>query len=880
MLRNKLKSTGWSKEKKEEVRSNYMFKELLELLHPDNNIQQSLRLLFTDDDSVLYSSNFRNILDLAIKQELMMLTQNIKYLENPNVINRPIAVAKDAATIDNIILALFTQVDMLDKVNTEINRTDLFNIMAGVGKQIEDYKDYDALEEVAKETLSDEEVSKFLSPDELKEWSDTGVPIRGYVNVLRGSDKWARILRSGYMDKNHEVPFVYRTENLEYSLEGEERTRITFGTYDKENHVYQSLWIYADEPSKVHFNLSYTYRTFDNILNAKTVNITSWRTNQKGSEFFDTEKFIKNFYWKPKTKYSKYSPAVPGLDQKFIMKDNNGQDASLNSIIALLTFYNKNQHIFTGDIDKNDTNALEDAIQTLRKQSFHDRDLPINALEFVNMSESLRSKFIDYLDLLDVSTKGKKPINPVKAYIGISQKLLGKHNALIPGKILDMVHEDFSKTYLLTYDDETLSKEQIDLLRSSEGSAGSSNHKFNILSTDLLFTQNTSALRSILSYERLFATFSTLGILNKLYKLEKTTVAETLTDVLEKHLKDNDFKDPIYKELFIKKYYDASTKTLKNIEIFTPNVVSEDMYEKYRRDIFHKTGANVVVAFVDDPYAFEDTVFVDGNAARALGLKEGNKIWLGLYGYKGAAKYDKPSKVSVKEGLKEQYGASFIASASSVVKRSAYGAPLEMAFNVIGRYLGSPDIQKLGDKILVDGSQAHQKELNDLLKTEQITEEALMLLARNKSKVLGAFGDDKHFRSGKVVLSASIDYENDQTYGLVNIFGKTATNDLSNDFDYSNNWFTLIRGKRFDKDGYSVSKQIGNTKSNNEYVAYKNDYDILRGTLYIRLDSEHAADHMQTGVEFDEYGELTYTQTDIKGNPRSGPLFLHQSSTP
>ena len=52
----------------------------------------------------------------------------------------------------------------------------------------------------------------------------------------------------------------------------------------------------------------------------------------------------------------------------------------------------------------------------------------------------------------------------------------------------------------------------------------------------------------------------------------------------------------------------------------------------------HVKGLNMTVAFARFSVAFEDTILMDLEEGLASGYAEGDKIWIGYYGFKGTIK--------------------------------------------------------------------------------------------------------------------------------------------------------------------------------------------------------------------------------------------------
>ena len=194
------------------------------------------------------------------------------------------------------------------------------------------------------------------------------------------------------------------------------------------------------------------------------------------------------------------------------------------------------------------------------------------------MTERVKDKFHRYLDVLQ-TVKGKRDfLDTFHVYYGIISKLLGRFNALVPGKILDMIHSDYSTNYTIIYDDETLFKYKVDLINSSEGGAGTSSSRLTRRTANIMFRHNINPLRSMLSNPRLYGTYTGIGITNDLW--EQNNNSNTPVKNLAYLLDDkNEFHDQLLIQTYDKD---------KRVDVFTPNVVDPDNYEEYKR-IFTQT---------------------------------------------------------------------------------------------------------------------------------------------------------------------------------------------------------------------------------------------------------------------------------------------------
>lgn len=467
-------------------------------------------------------------------------------------------------------------------------------------------------------------------------------------------------------------------------------------------------------------------------------------------------------------------------------------DHSKDTIIDLIKHVKKHIRLKQG-VDYNTlTYSTKGSISDRGVDGLHLKDLKL-----INVSELINDRFREELDFVNANKANGSYSDMTKLYRGIASQLMGKYRSLVPGKILNRIPSEFSIGYIAGYDEEGLVQHMnehnviIDLMRSSEGSAGTTFSIRSKYTADMPFTQHTNGVRSILSNEKIYAKYTALKIINDLYKL-------TDDKKITKHI---DAKNEALKEL--KQTYDGQ----HYIEAFTPNVLTEDMFDKYNEDVLHKVGLNASVAFVNHPKAFEDVILVDEDWAIQVGWDFANKTWLGAYGFKGA--------VEPVKGLKAKYGAAFVANADSVVKRGAYGVIHEMAINNVRRFL-------LEDYDHIDSHVLKQ----------------LHTIDKDKLKTLFTL------REGKAIVNSDVDYE------------KLLTDTLGE------NWRSLLVEANID-----TREKYTNYADIEKEVHIKGGYI---GEVYVMLDSDHVAKHMMSATKFIRDGKVTSLQKDPRGGYGKG----------
>ena len=446
--------------------------------------------------------------------------------------------------------------------------------------------------------------------------------------------------------------------------------------------------------------------------------------------------------------------------------------------------------------------------------------MPLSTLRLVNLSQKLQGNLFDYLDILQYSKRTGTFENIQKVYAGLYNKFIAKYNAQTPGKILNLIPEEYSTNFTLAYDPKTLREYGVDLLASSEGSAGTTLPQRTSFTVDLLHTANTNGVRSILSMSKIYLNYTPIGVNNDLFEQEDLHPDDGLAFAERiKYTKRYKKYKNIFDSLLLKKYDDDEHAY---IDMYTPNLLTEKQELYYENDILHRIGINLPVMFINDPGAFEDTILIDADIAKALGWDEGNKTWLGFYGFKGGVLYIK--------GLYAKYGAAFIANQQSVLDRSSFGAPLDLALNTIRKYL---IMDKAGN-----GEYAGNKDLSD---------EVIALLKSKDKELRKTFT----IRKGKMILDSGTNYEQK----LLQIFGDKAT----------------IQ-KLFTKRIVGESISYVNTKGDLITKEIKDATPFI-GELYVVMDAEHTAEQMSVKSQIDEFGELNIVYKDAQGSVRGGIMF-------
>lgn len=773
-------------EKNKGLKDDIQFIELVNLLSDRSPLHRALDLFNSKDTRTLYESS--EVQELIVES----IKKDIHTLQSKMATAASIKISKDKNDLAvNLLNSAFnsflSEVKTTDSLKDTIERTDVINILSGRGRRTA---------EMSEETLINE--AKRRLPVEVLESLEDEHVTRIYDNILKNDDKVALIL---------DPEKAYSTRNI--MDDGSEM--ITVSVYDEVHDTLQKMVFSSKYPQQVTFKLTYNYTTVGrDLIQHKPKEYTFSTIKIKDGDEMDLGFGAETVHTdvaamkKDLFKYTNKKGLRPGIKDSMIYKEDGRTDASKKAIENLLDLYTRYQTTF-----KTYKPGTMDDFNTHFKKFFeevkNDQGLQLKDLKRINMTKVMEQRFKQYLDVVQYAKRGDDYSDVLKVYAGLSNKLLSKFNSLVPGKVLNMIPSDYSNNFTILYDDETLSNYNFDLINSSEGSAGSSFMLRNYYTVDVPFRHSTHTVRTVLSVPKLYAKFTSIKVINDLYKLEDAdTSNKDFMDLIDDL--DSDHKDTL-KELLVKEYNG------KRINAFTPNITTDGMYAKFKNDSLHKNGINIEVAFANDPRAFEDTILVDYDDAKALGWLEGNKTWLGLYGFKGAVKYIK--------GLRDSYGATFVAKADSVNSRGAYGALLEMSLNTIRKYL--------------------------IKDTNSISKEALVALRKYDKKIKALFQvtDD-----GKMIVDQGKDYDK-----ILRSIDTKLVDMLTRTTLRKNSTGTYYRA------------------STNQIETFNVDKKILRGELYVTLDSEHTADHMAHTAEVDAHGGINYVMKDHKNSVRGGVVI-------
>ena len=339
-----------------------------------------------------------------------------------------------------------------------------------------------------------------------------------------------------------------------------------------------------------------------------------------------------------------------------------------------------------------------------------------NSLNKIRFQNFVENKFAQYLSLYNIAQATDFKLHDVsKLYADIFRRVMGNLNALKYGQYLMQMPEAYADDTIIKILDEGIDELNIETLKAAEAAMGWSFAIKDEYSIQPMFGANTNPVRSVLTSNLLYGTFTPIGFNNDIFARagKNNNLEDYIWDTNSKEFKDwanNKIKEELKQQPKINKtkYIEERMAELIEIEtmrksllkksgnkylsLFKPRVAQAHTLKQYDEDVLHPLGVNLTVAYTSDVRAFEDDFLIDAKWAKVLGWNEGNKTWT-KYGFKGAVKFV--------EGLEELYGAIIVGKAESVQDRGAYGAYLEMAFNVILDYsLGfevAPEVKTILD---------------------------------------------------------------------------------------------------------------------------------------------------------------------------------------
>lgn len=804
-------------------------------------------------------NEIKKIIDIVnVKGPLQKNFEILKVLDNPNrkELKEQLPIIKE-----NILTYLNNEIALQTKSQSFINTitfdSDVNNKFT---KDIEKVK-----------LLSNEILSKlYTSQENIQKLNDEVILLSGFTNK-----------------KNSELP---KTDvSITYDKELKEKFEYAAETYEEDSPEVQSLYDAAGS-TRVYKNTSENnnkyglrrnsnyYWKADNVTTGYTTistydevydtdqklimpsdNIDTWKVeityvyHRKGLELHKPQRIKRNLKvheFISMIENDKFFDIAEGVTKginRNLISHLNQTDSSYESIYKLYKFL-KETNLSYEKIIKH--NLLVDKYK-----------IGLDKMKLVNLTEECNQQFMYWTNVINLAKQGEFGYtNLSEIYNGIYNRIIGKYSASDPGKVLNCISSDYAYDYIYDLTPEDMKRLGINPAEASEGSMGLSFILTNVYSVDPSFSLNTNSVRSVLSSGVIRAKFTPIGVINEYYKLTKNgkitnlteyinkDIDERITQQIEEETKDWKNEEQIkeyteYRKEQLKKYEKLRANYLlheyekgKVREEFTPNVGAEDLMVRYSEDVLHRTGLNTEVAFINLPAAFEDVILVDEDFAKAMGWAEGNKTWAGP-GFKGGVKYVK--------GLHDMLGCNFAASAASIMKRGAYGVHVEMMLNTILDYSLSINTS-INSKL----TQKQKEWINNIPRYNTLEE------VKDKTVPL-------YIVAGKLYTQPNIDWD----AMFKKVFGK--------------NWINIITHKVTKNITMPVyvsptDTQAELTPDNIKNIQLKG-LEYWKGTMYVRMDAEHFASHMQVKpvLQADEDDNLTYVTRDSRGSIHKGGMISY-----
>ena len=719
------------------------------------------------------TANISNLIVKALNKDILYYQHNKDMLD---LIDLKEGTYKNSYTaLTDVLNKTLEKVQLMQDLEKEIEYEDVFNALRGVSKNIND-GDYKTLKEEASKRIKNE--AQVIHNMHIK-------------NVQRV-----------YADYNEGTPIEGLALNPDKVFKTENKDRVTISVPtapDKFGNTYvQQFSFNKNYPSKIEFTMVYYYTEAGKPLVYRKPKQLSYTAKDAD----DMSEYLNKLY-NYKDPDGKAMLGHTGLNKALIDTNNDPAKKSIQKLLDVYHDFKKNG-AFSYIEDKTKRKEHYDKIL---KDVIDDKRLVDSSFIKVDITGILKQRFYDYLNMVRFAKRNEKNIDLTKVYRGLMDTILSKYAAMESNKYINMIPPEYSTNYIAKWTAKEAKRLGINLELSAEGSAGYSTTKATQANVNKLHTFNTNAIRNILSLSKIYLNYTPIGIINEVYKYEdehdETDFKKTLVEYITSK------KNKTLNELLL--YKDEKGNYMNTL---TPNIMTEQHFKMYKDDVLHKIGLNLKVGFMDHPHAFEDTLLIDSSLAQTVGWDEGNKTWLGLYGFKGAVKY--------MDGLYKKFGVHIMGSKKSVRDRGAYGAPLDMALNTIRKYL-------LNDKTINTIDAFYRP----ALEKEFTIKEGKLILDPSKDydKVLNKIFATKP--DGKTKLS----------HTWKNIINKTFTKDLAYEYTHS--------------DGTLETLQFKNT-------------NMYQGEMYVIMDAEHTAEHMSTKTQINEAGEVTFAVKDMKGGVRKG----------
>lgn len=823
------------------LKNNPDVKRLLDIVKVNGAVSRLfdvLRIRYTDKQKIY--DEYRKVFIMGLEQSKNNVDEKLKAIAKYKIGDVPNNAIE---LLNSKLKSLLGVVNKADLLQEELQINSILNIVSGRGKTTDE--------------MSPEEFTAAATRRMDKEFVDAlddPFAVRLHDTALRHNNKKALMMKE---DQAYYKPVVNEDGSMTF----------VFSFFDQTTQTTNQITLNTQNPRALKSNFKYVYhyanqplsRPREVLLPRLQFREVEENYGMVTKRFLNVTKTIDNFY----------KEHTPGISSGNVYK-RDGKDGSFESLKRAMLFYQDEISVALNKLPKgyNKLNnaqkvvAFQKAFKPVLEKSTNSYELHLKALDLVDMTKRTEDMFIEYIKTARLLAGKQGFRDAAGVYQGLSDKLLSKYSSLVPGKILNLIAPEFATDFIMKYDDEALHEKNIDLYNSSEGSMGTSFMERTPYSTHLPFKHNTNSIRIGLSNTQQYKLYTSVGLINALYLKEdefflKNIKEATYDNDVTKYIDDlkpanGDYNRRVVmmknktlttydkvadadKKKIIMEYNEDVIKRLGEIltkrHAFVPKVVSREDKAKYLRDEIHKRGVNLRVTFVNDARAFEDVILFDYDDAMALGWNKGYKTWLGLYGFKGG--------VRLVKGLRAQYGTSLVASATSVVKRGAYGALVEMFISNMNDAYASYKAGTLS------------------------TKDKYYSFIKAYINPTSAIHKYVTFEDGFAIVKPNVNYT--EFFNEKSLFPD----------------FAKLEGKEkytgiFDM--YLTDKTKGTVKYN--YTMGNKDTEVetdaskgWQGSLYVSLDSEHITEHLANKAELKNYGGIAVAQVDQSGTVLNGVVL-------
>lgn len=569
--------------------------------------------------------------------------------------------------------------------------------------------------------------------------------------------------------------------------------------------------------------------------------------------------FIEKFYYDRKTNNDVRTSVGAGFTEDSIVKhleDGKLIDTSYASMKRLYQFFIDNLSAFRTNAKGMEALYNNDKKVKAYEKFGYNRDWLI----IQDVSDIVEETFFNRIALMNATMRNQTNLKSL--YIGIHNTITAKYKALETNSIVNQISADFGTDYNIdtaSVDQAWLAQNNIELARSSEGSATRVLKYKPRFSPKFLYNLSTNPVRTMLTYKHLLAQYTTNGVLNDMYRTipGKAPGKQLMNRFLNGHNGKQFMQDQeIYKT--IKKSLIRNMNNGEVAEVFMPNVMSPELHQAYKNDAeYHQFGFNIPVGFVYDPRAFQDVVLIDYDYMMATQHGNGNKSWIGVqFGFKGA--------VHPVKDLYKTYGTYVVAHGASVIDRGTAGIYLDFVFNAIKSYLRD-EVDGNGHRV-IDGPQRAlfdrirpylEKTYNDKIQSDGV-------LTLNDKRILNYVEE-----LNSELVKAGIGSVDKEDYAYIELIQHTLT-------DEQKQYAKQIKIPAWMPDGTPITDDNLAGYDESQHASYKDveidasNLKIVKGHTYFFADNEHSAKTMETTTRMTNEGDVVQVIKDTNDSAGKG----------